>query len=462
LSSVDLEQGQSEAPRRPIERVLAPLREFTGSSAAGGIVLLVAAVIALVWSNSPFADSYFALWQTHMVVRLGDIAIDLSVGHWINDGLMAVFFLVVGLEIKRELLVGELASPRRALLPVAAAIGGAAVPALIFLAIAGGTGEGARGWGVPMATDIAFALGVLALLGSRVPLGLRIFVTALAIADDLLAVLVIAVFYSGELSLPALAAAGVVLGVLVAANRLGVSRPGFYALLGAALWVAVLQSGVHATVAGVLLAMTVPARQRVEPERFVPRARELVTDYERATGHSIHHRHAALWELQAATEQAQAPMLRIEHALAPWIAFGVVPIFALANAGVRIDLAAAGRLVSEPVVLGVALGLLVGKQVGITALAWLVVRSGLASLPNGVDWLQIYGAAWVCGIGFTMSLFIADLAYGSSEALELAKIGILGASVVAGLGGYVLLRAASARGDRTSRRGEVSEPTAAG
>ena len=426
-------------PPPPINRLLAPLREFSSSNAAGGILLLAAAVLALAWSNSPFRDSYEALWHTQIALGIGEFSIDLDLRHWINDGLMAIFFLLVGLEIKRELLVGELASPRRALLPAAAAVGGALVPAAIFLALAGGTGDGARGWGVPMATDIAFALGVLAVLGKRVPLGLRIFVTALAIVDDLIAVLIIAVFYTADLSIGALGAAGFVLLVLIVANRLGVNRPGAYAVLGLLLWVAVLESGVHATVAGVLLALTVPARQRVVPDVFVASAREKVADFERTADRSLHHRHAALWELESITQNAQAPMLRMEHALSVWVAFVIVPIFALANAGVLIS-ADIGALVRDPIVLGVVLGLIVGKQVGITGAAWLIVRSGLASLPAGVGWAEIYGAAWVCGIGFTMSLFIADLAYNSSPALELAKVGILGASIIAGVGGYLLLR----------------------
>jgi Na+:H+ antiporter, NhaA family len=423
----------------PIGRLLAPLREFSSSSAAGGIVLLVAALIALLWSNSPFHESYDALWHTPLVVGFGAASLELDLQHWVNDGLMAIFFLLVGLEIKRELLVGELASPRRALLPAAAALGGAVIPALIFLGFTGASGEAARGWGVPMATDIAFALGVLALLGSRVPLGLRIFVTALAIVDDLIAVLVIALFYTSQLSFPALAAAGAILVVLVAANRLGVNRPGVYAALGLLLWLAVLGSGVHATVAGVLLAATIPARQRVVPNEFVEAARDRIDEFERSTERSLHHRHAALWELESVTQNAQAPMLRIEHALSTWVAFVIVPIFALANAGVRID-ANVAALLADPIVLGVVFGLIVGKQVGITGATWLIVRSGLASLPVGVGLAEIYGAAWVCGIGFTMSLFVADLAYTTPEALASAKVGILAASLIAGVGGYLLLR----------------------
>ena len=432
----------ADLPAQPVDRILAPFREFTAREASGGVLLMAAALIALVWANSPFADSYDSLWKTTFTIGAGDFTLAKSLHLWINDGLMAIFFLVVGLEIKREVLVGELASARRATLPIAAAVGGAVLPALLFLLVAGRDPDAIRGWGVPMATDIAFALGVLALVGSRVPVGLRIFLTALAIVDDLLAVLVIAVFYTSEVSLPALGAGAVILAALVAANRLGVRRPVVYAILGIALWVAVLQSGVHATVAGVLLAMTIPARTRIDPADFLERARGFMADFTGQVGDDPDHaHHAALWELEDLTESAQAPMLRLEHALHPWVAFLIVPLFALSNAGVPI----AGDLVataSEPVVLGVVLGLVIGKQVGITLAAWLVVRAGLAALPTGVTWRHIFGAAWLGGIGFTMSLFVADLAFGESPALALSKIGILAASVVAGVGGYLILRSA--------------------
>jgi len=425
---------------QPIDRLMAPFRDFSAREASGGLLLMGASLVALVWANSPFADSYGELWEQTLTVGIGEFALDKTLHHWINDGLMAIFFLVVGLEIKREVLVGELASLRRAILPISAAVGGAAVPAVLFLAITAGDPEAARGWGIPMATDIAFALGVLALLGSRVPIGLRVFLTALAIVDDLLAVLVIAIFYSADLSIVALGATGLVFALLLVANRLGVRRPIVYAVLGLVLWVAVLQSGVHATIAGILLAMTVPARTRIDAPDFLTRARGLLDDFAgRGGADPDEAHHAALWELEDLTEHAQAPMLRIEHALHPWVAFLIVPLFALSNAGVRIggDL---GALVSEPLVLGVFVGLVVGKQVGITLAAWLVVRFGLASLPSGVTWLHVYGAAWLGAIGFTMSLFVSDLAFGTSPLLGLAKVGILGASIVAGVGGYLILR----------------------
>jgi len=406
---------------------------------------MAAAVIALVWANSPWSGAYDALWATEVSVGAGDLTFSQTLLHWINDGLMAVFFLVVGLEIKREVLVGELASVRRATLPIVAAVGGAILPAVIFLVIAGG-GDASRGWGIPMATDIAFALGVLAVLGSRIPLGLRVFLVALAIVDDLLAVLVIAVFYTSEVSLPALAVAGAILAALIGANVAGVRRPAVYGLLGVALWIAVFQSGIHGTVAGVLLAFTIPARTRLDSDAFVVRARAIVDDFEGRTvggeDASTEEHHAALWELEDAAERAQAPMLRMEHALHPWTSFLIVPLFALANAGVAIR-GELGAMVVEPVFLGILLGLVIGKQVGISLAAYAVVRLGLASLPDGVRWRHIYGAAWLGGIGFTMSLFVAGLAYGEGSALAVTKVSIVGASVVAGIGGYLVLRRGS-------------------
>jgi NhaA family Na+:H+ antiporter len=427
----------------PADRLLAPFRAFAGSSASSGVVLLAAAGTALILANSPLAGTWADFWNTELAIRLGPAELADTLLHWVNDGLMALFFLVVGLEIKRELLVGELSSRRTAALPVVAAIGGAVVPAAIFLLLVQGQPAG-RGWGVPMATDIAFALGVLALLGDRIPLGLRIFVAALAIVDDLLAVLVIALFYTAELSVPALAAAGVVMATLIAANRLGVRRPLPYGLLGMALWLAILESGIHGTVAGVLLALTIPSTTRLDSDAFVERAREHIADFEGRTvggeDASTEEHHDALWELEDATERAQAPMLRIEHALQPWVAWVIVPLFALANAGVRIE-ADVFSTILEPIPLGVIAGLLIGKQLGISLGAFAAVRLGLASLPEGVGWRHVYGASLLGGIGFTMSLFIATLAYGDgSPELGLAKLGVLVASAVAGLAAFGVLR----------------------
>jgi Na+:H+ antiporter, NhaA family len=436
----------SEEPL-PVDRLMAPFRRFARNSAASGILLMGAAIVALAWANSPAGSGYVALWETKLSIGFGDAVLSKSIHDWINDGLMALFFFVVGLEIKREVLIGELGSIRRALLPIAAAVGGAVVPAVLLVVIVG-PGEAARGWAIPMATDIAFALGVLALLGDRIPIGLRVFMAALAIVDDLIAVLVIGIFYTAEVSVPALGAAGACLALLIGANILGARRPVVYGVLGLATWFAVLQSGVHPTVAGVLVALTIPARTRLDAAGFAAKARGIVAGFERREEHnapaSAEDHHDELWELEEITEQAQAPMLRFEHALQPWVAFVVVPIFALANAGIALgtDL---GSLVGDPLVVGVALGLVVGKQIGITAGVLLALRLGLSSLPSGVTLRQIYGAAWLGGIGFTMSIFIADLAFADDTQLALAKLGVLVASVVAGVGGYVVLRRSTAR-----------------
>jgi NhaA family Na+:H+ antiporter len=361
---------------------------------------------------------------------------------------MAVFFFVVGLEIKREFLVGELSSARQAAFPMAAAVGGMAGPALIYAAFNAG-GPGAAGWGIPMATDIAFALGVLALLGSRVPLALKVFLAALAIVDDIGAVLVIALFYTAELSLSALGWAGAVLGLLVLANLAGVRHPAPYALLGILLWAAVLQSGVHATVAGVLLAMTIPARTRIDAAEFGRGARRALDDFEAgsapgATLLTNAAQQAALRDIERLSEAAQAPLLKLETKLHAIVAFGIMPVFALANAGVRLE-GGVGAVIADPVSLGVMVGLVLGKPLGITLLAWLSVRLGLAARPEGVSWGAVHAVSWLAGIGFTMSLFIAGLAFGDEALLLAAKVGILGGSLVAGLVGAVLLRRAISR-----------------
>jgi NhaA family Na+:H+ antiporter len=421
------------------------LRDFVHDEAFGGILLLASALIALVWANSPWKGAYHDLWHAELTLGSAQLQITESLLHWVNDGLMAVFFFVVGLEIKREVLVGELASPRRAALPAIAALGGVLVPIGIYLALTRGH-EGAEGWGIPMATDIAFALGVLAVLGDRVPLGLKVFLTALAIVDDIAAVLVIAVFYTSDVSWDAIAAGVGMLSILVLFNRIGIRQSWVYALLGIALWASVFESGVHATVAGVLLALIIPANTRFDPVTFVHRGRELLSHFDAAGPDDDSvltngERQDLLAELEDTVEGAGAPLHRLEHALHPWVAFVIVPIFALANAGV--DLRGVEDALGNRVTLGVGLGLILGKQLGITAASWLTVRSGLTSLPEGVTWRQIYGVAWLAGIGFTMSLFVTDLAFtenGETLLLTSAKLGILGASLLAGIVGWALLR----------------------
>ena len=432
------------AERLPlIERIFGPFQRFFATSAAGGLVLLAATAIALAWANSPWADAYHHLWETPVTVGAPGFGLTLSLHHWVNDGLMAVFFFLVGLEIKREVLVGELASRRTAALPVAAALGGMLVPAGLYAALNAG-GPGAAGWGVPMATDIAFALGILALLGDRVPIGLRVFLAALAIADDLGAVLVIAFFYTGALDWSALGGAAAVLAVLLGFNRAGARRPLTYALLGVGLWLFVLASGVHATIAGVLLALTVPARTRISEDEFLARAEASLADFRAAdepgtTVLTNHGHQAALQALENAADAAQAPLQRMEHSLHGLVAFVIMPVFALANAGVALGggAAAAGR---SPIAWGVVLGLALGKPLGITLASWLAVRAGAADLPSGVAWRHVHGAGWLGGIGFTMSLFVAGLAFADPAVLDIAKLGVFGASIIAGVVGYALLR----------------------
>jgi NhaA family Na+:H+ antiporter len=426
-----------------IERITHPVRRLLHTAPAAGLVLLACAAVAMAWANSPFAHSYHALWEMPIALGVGSWSASLSLHAVINDGLMAVFFFLVGLEIKREVLVGELASVRKAALPVAAAFGGMIVPALLFLAFNAG-GPGSRGWGIPMATDIAFALGVLALLGNRFPPGLRVFLSALAIADDLGAVLVIALFYTASVSWSALGAVAGLLALSLAANAIGVRAAWAYALIGIALWAAVLLSGVHATVAGVLLAMTIPSRTVIDEDVLLRGARAALQQFDDACdpnttvlSNSVHQ--AALRRLEVLSEKALPPLARLEHGLHGIVMFGIMPLFALANAGV--ELRGGGGALGSTIALGVILGLVVGKPIGITLASWLAVRTGIAALPAGIDWRALGGAAMLGGIGFTMSLFIAGLAFGNSpDQLTSAKLGTLVASVIAGVIGWSVLR----------------------
>ena len=445
-------------PRNPAAAILIrPFQQFFRLESASGILLLLTAVVALAWANSPLAASYFRVWESPITVDVGFLAISKPLLLWINDGLMAVFFFVVGLEIKREVLVGELASPKQAALSVAAALGGMAVPAAIYALVNAG-GVGISGWGIPMATDIAFALGVLALLGRRIPLALKVFVTAVAIVDDLGAVLVIALFYTAELRLPALGAAAALLAALVLLNRFGVRGTLPYVLLGIALWVAVLKSGVHATIAGVLLALTIPARRLIDAPEYLRRAElylaEFAEDLQPGDTRPTPDQRDAVHSLEVATKGLETPLARLEHALHPWVAFFIMPVFALANAGVALG-GDVGATLGSPVALGIVLGLFLGKQAGVLALAWLSTRVGLAALPGGVSWRQVWGVSLLCGIGFTMSLFIASLAFVDPVLLDSAKVGILAGSLVSGLAGALVL----VRADRSRA---VADPVRAG
>ncbi len=435
--------SKHEPGQRPIDTIIRPFQQFAHTEASGGVLLLAFTVVALAWANSPWSHSYHEIWHTTVTLGFGGHLLAKPLELWINDGLMAIFFFVVGLEIKREILTGELSSPRQAALPIAAALGGMVAPALLYFAFNAGTPE-VSGWGIPMATDIAFALGVLALVGKGVPDSLKVFLTALAIVDDLGAVLVIALFYTSEISLPALGVGFLFLALMAAANRLGVRNPLVYWVLGSVVWLAFLLSGVHATIAGVLGAMTIPASSLIDERRFVEAGRFMLAEVERKVEPGLEPlhfgtKHAAVRALEKACENVETPLQRLEEALHPWVAFFIMPLFALANAGVALGEGVTAAL-TQPVTLGVTVGLVLGKQIGITAFSWLAVRLGLASLPSGVSWRHIYGAAVLGGIGFTMSLFIAGLAFSDLETLETAKTGILLASLIAGLAGFWFLR----------------------
>ncbi len=413
------------------QTVLTPFQEFTSGESASGLLLIAMALVAFVWANSPLAGGYVRLQETVVGVSAGGWGLAKPLILWVNDGLMAIFFFVVGLEIKRELKVGELSDKRSAALAVAGALGGMVVPALIYAGLNAG-GEGLRGWGVPMATDIAFALGVLALLGNRVPPALKVFLTALAIVDDLGAVLVIAVFYTEGVDVAMLAAAAAVLAAAFAYGRISGRNTGVFAVLGVVLWYLVLKSGVHATVAGVLLAFAVPMRRSIGVDTI---RGELARGLEKGT---FEEHETAVNRLEDLLEGSQSPLHRIEHHLHPWVAFAIMPVFALFNAGVSL---AGVSGFADPVTVGVVAGLVLGKPVGIVLLAWAAVALGVATLPAGVRWRHVVGAGLLGGIGFTMSLFIAALAFTGSPLLGAAKIGILAASVAAAvLGSLVLVR----------------------
>ena len=432
----------NSAARTDKNSVVGYFEWFVHSEVTGSILLLVCTLTALVWANSPWAGVYDDLLHTYIGVGWGDSVFKLSLHHWINDGLMVIFFFVVGLEIKRELVVGELSSFDKAALPVAAALGGKVVPALFFVFFNMGEAS-AAGWGIPMATDIAFALGVLAIFGKRVPLGLKVFLTALAIADDLGAVAVIAIFYTEQIDVKALAIAAVFLAILFPVVRLRTKHRGIVLALMVAVWLAVFTSGVHATIAGILLAMVIPVQPRLnvgefvtEAEAYLEKAKHrwdsgscIVTDAEQLeTVEFVHGR---------AGDTLPAGLM-LEHTLHPVQVWLILPLFALANAGVPLG----GNVVevlTSPLALGIIAGLVLGKPLGIALMSWLVVRSGKGSLPAGVTWAQVVGAGCLAGIGFTMSLFVSDLAFNDEALITAAKIGILAASLTSGILGFVIL-----------------------
>ncbi len=427
---------------RVISGIRGAFGAFLRAEILGSITLIVSTITALLWANSPWSASYVSLLDTPLGLSWGTHTFSLSLKHWINDGFMALFFFVVGLEIKREIVVGHLSAPGKAFLPIAAALGGMAVPAIIYVGIAGG-GEATAGWGVPMATDIAFAVGVLSLFGDRVPLSLKVFLSALAIVDDIGAVVVIALFYTASISWISLLAAAVLLGTLWWASARGIRNVLVYVILIPCIWVAVLASGVHATVAGILIAFTVPVRARIDPEKFSSLLRARVNDLERSvlTRESMLHDHNQLdtiVELDLVTRALRPMGITLEHFLHPFLSFFVLPAFALCNAGVRFDSSIHGML-AGPVSLAVMAGLFFGKQIGIQLCCYISVKTGWADLPEGTNFLQIYGASCVAGIGFTMSLFISELAFTSEALLSQAKSAILMASLLSASWGILAI-----------------------
>jgi NhaA family Na+:H+ antiporter len=428
----------------PVEKwVINPVGRFIGKSTTGGIVLFVSAMLAIFIANSPWADWYHHIWEHRFGFAINDsIYLDKSLHHWINDGLMAVFFFVVGLELKREIIGGELSNPRKAILPIAAAFGGMVFPAIIYL-LFNSSGAAHAGWGIPMATDIAFALGVLYLLGDKIPTSLKVFLTALAIADDLGAVLVIAFFYTSSISIVNLSIALAFLLFLYLANKAGVRNTLFYGIVGiSGVWLFFLLSGVHATIAAVLLAFTIPADVKVDEGHFISKMKKYLNQFNNAEGNDkptltseqLH----LLEEMRILSKQAMTPLQRLEHRLHPLVTFIIMPVFAFANAGVTFNNSIASEMLS-PVALGVILGLVIGKVIGVVGVSLLLIQLKIANLPNGMNQRHLIGVGFLASIGFTMSLFVTSLAFEDKTFMLQAKIGIFAASFVGGILGYLIL-----------------------
>jgi NhaA family Na+:H+ antiporter len=431
------------------ELLISPVHTFVSRQVSGGILILITTVVALIWANSVWSDWYETLWHTDLTIGARGRTLDKPLHFWINEGLMTLFFFVVGLEIKREVLIGELASFRKAVMPVTAAVGGMVAPALIYYAM-NPSGITVRGWAIPTATDIAFTIGVLTILGDRAPRSLTVFLAALAIADDLGAVLVIALFYTSEISAFYVQVTAALVFVLVILNILGYRSPLPYLLVGCFVWLAVYLSGVHSTVAGILVALTIPARSRCDTDSFITGVGSLLEKFRCSgpCGYSVYtnYQHQeTVSQIEAFCLAVSPPLLRIERLLTPWVVFVVVPLFVLANAGVSLDWNSFTTAFGGRPTLGVFFGLVLGKQIGVFSFSWIAIRLGIAEKPTGASWLQIYGCAILCGIGFTMSIFIADLAFARSEFLDPTKIGILSASALSLIFGLGVLYFASSR-----------------
>lgn len=429
---------------KAFDRLLTPLEEFIHRQTTSGVLLMLCAVAALYLANSQWKDAYHHFLQLTFTIGLPEFQLSKSVHHWINDGLMAMFFFVIGLELKREILVGELADPKQAILPIVAAIGGMLVPVLIYISI-NPEGHALDGWGIPMATDIAFALGALALLGNRIPKSLLTFLVALAIVDDLGAVMVIALFYTETINTQALVIVAVMLALLIALNLGGIRRPLPYIILGIILWIAMLKSGVHATLAGILLAFTIPMRPKYEPARFLLHINEMVSQiksaYQKETNIVKNNElRSRVHALEDGIHLVQAPAQIMERTMHLPSAYIIIPIFSLANAGIPIDWSSLNEIITHPVSIGITLGLVLGKFIGIAGFTWVAVKLGFTTLPQGINFKHIIGVSLMGGIGFTMSIFIAELGFShSAEDLLMAKTGVLFASLLAGVSGFIWL-----------------------
>lgn len=445
------EKGVYHAPwEKAFDKVLTPFEEFIHQQTTSGLLLMATAIIALLLANGPLDYLYQQIQHLEIGIHIGSWSLDNSLHHWINDGLMALFFFVVGLELKREIMVGELANLRQAALPIVAAIGGMVVPALIYFAI-NPEGDAARGWGIPMATDIAFALGAIALLASRVPKALITFLVALAIVDDLGAVVVIAVFYTETIATGWLITAAILFGLLMVLNVAGIRKITPYFIIAVFLWYAMFESGVHATLAGVLGAFSVPARPKYNPDRFSEQMKKMIArfDSSQVPGKSIMNNdelRGIVHSMESGALQVQTPLQRLEHAWHLPVAYLVIPVFALFNAGIPIEFSSLGETLAHPVTLGVSMGLIAGKVLGISGFSWLALKAGIGSLPAGTKFNQIIGVSLLGGIGFTMSIFIAELGFAHQpEMLLMAKTGILFASLFAGISGFIWLYIAGSK-----------------
>jgi len=432
---------------KAFKRITTPFEHFLHAQTTTGLVLMCMTILALLLANSPLYDSYSHFFHTYIKFTVGSWELKYSLHHWINDGLMATFFFIIGLEIKREVTAGELANIKAAMLPILAAIGGMVVPAMIYLSINGG-GPGANGWGIPMATDIAFAISALVLLGRRVPTALVTFLVALAIVDDLGAVLVIALFYTETINLIPLGLSGAMFLLLIAFNRFGIHMILPYFIVGLFLWVFMLESGVHATIAGVLAALAIPSKPKKAPASFAEDTKKLIDEYDKypvTEDHIMHEKQKAiLTNIKDRIDEVGTPAARLEHTLHLPVALIIIPLFALANAGIKIDFSSIGSTILEPVSLGIIGGLIFGKVIGIFGISWLAIKLKIAKLPENSTMSQVFGVSFLAGIGFTMSIFVADLAFvGHPEFVFQAKVGILSASLFAGLFGYLWLRTIS-------------------